>query len=183
MNSRMVLSRILLVCGGLAMLIGAVDPMEGSLLILPGSGLVALGTYLGQAERWLIAFRVGVFILIAIGVGALFGLSAVGGIGGRSGHSMWWGLLILPYLIGWSLGIWGPGSLRWMTWLGIPVGLWYLRIFTMALRGGAHAGVRWTGPFMVIATLGLVTIGGCIYRLSRGWRPAAGGLEGVRGSP
>ena len=64
-----------------------------------------------------------------------------------------------------------------MVWLGIPVGLWYLTIFTMALRGGARAGEPiWTGPLMVIATLGLVTIGGCIYRLSRGWRPAAGGL-------
>jgi hypothetical protein len=177
MNVRMVWSRILLVVGGLAMLFGAVDPMEGSLLILPGSGLVALGTYLGQAERWMIAFRVWVFISIAIGIGALFGLSAVGGIGGRSGHSMWWGLLILPYLIGWTVGIWGPGSPRWMVWLGIPVGFWHLTIFTMALRGGARAGRSiWTGPLLVIAALGLVTIVGCIYRLSRGWRPAAGGL-------
>ncbi len=176
MNARMVWSRVLLVVGGLAMLVGAIDPMEGSLLILPGSGLVALGTYLGQAERWLIAFRVGVFILIAIGVGALFGLSAVGGIGGRSGHSLWWGLLILPYLIGWTVGIWGPGSPRWMVWLGIPVGLWYLTIFTMALRGGGHKGGGSTAPLLVIATLGLVTISGCIYRLSRGWQPAAGAL-------
>ena len=145
MNARMVSSRILLVVGGLAMLVGAVDPMEGSLLILPGSGFVALGTYLGHAERWLIAFRVWVFILIAIGVGAMIGLTAVGGIGGHSGHSMWWGVLILPYLIGWSLGIWGPGSPRWMAWLGIPVGLWYLTIFTMALRGGLRAGNRY-GP-------------------------------------
>jgi hypothetical protein len=29
---------------------------------------------------------------------------------------------------------------------------------------------------LVIATLGVVTIVGCIYRLNRGWRPAAGGL-------
>jgi hypothetical protein len=86
--------------GSIAMLVGAVDPMEGSVVILPGSGLVALGTLLGQSERRLIAFRVWVFILIAIGVGALWGLSMVGGIGGSSGHSIWWGVLILPYLIG-----------------------------------------------------------------------------------
>jgi hypothetical protein len=177
MSARTVWSRVLLVVGGLAMLVGAVDPMEGWLLILPGSGLVALGTYLGREERWMIAFRVCVFILIAIGVGALFGLSAVGGIGGRSGHSRWWGLLILPYLIGWTVGIWGPGSPRWMAWLGIPVGFWYLTIFTMALRSGAHAGRSiWTGPLSVIATLGLVTVVGCIYRLSRGSRLATGGL-------
>jgi hypothetical protein len=172
----MLLSRILLIFGGIAMLVGAVDPLEGSLLILPGSGLVALGTYLGQAERWLITFRVWVFILIAIGVGAMTGLTAVGGIGGRSGHSMWWGLLILPYLIGWSLGIWGPGAPRWIAGLAITVGLWYLTIFAMALRGRAHAGGKWTGPVMIIAAFGLVTIGGCIYRLSRGRRPAAGEL-------
>jgi hypothetical protein len=62
--------------------------------------------------------------------------------------------------------------------MGIAVGLWYLTIFTMALRGGAHSGGKWTGPLIILATLGLVTIGGCIYRLSRGWRPAAGALGG-----
>ncbi len=46
-------------------------------------------------------------ILIAVGVAALFGLSAVGGIGGRSGHSMWWGLLILPYPLGWLMALAG----------------------------------------------------------------------------
>ena len=93
MNARSIWSRILIIVGSIAMLVGAVDPMEGSVVILPGSGLVALGTFLGQSERRLIAFRVWVFILIAIGVGALWGLSMVGGIGGSSGHSMWWGVL------------------------------------------------------------------------------------------
>jgi hypothetical protein len=53
------------------MVVGAIDPMEGSLLILPGSGMVALGTFIAQSERRLIAYRVWVFILIAIGVGCL----------------------------------------------------------------------------------------------------------------
>jgi hypothetical protein len=80
-------------------------------------------------------------------------------------------------MIGWTVGIWGPGSPRWMVWLGIPVGLWYLTLFTMAFRGAAHAsGTIWTSPLLVIALLGLLTIGGCIYRLRRGWRPAGGGL-------
>ena len=131
MNARSIWSRILTIVGSIAMLVGAIDPMEGSLVILPGSGLVALGTFLGQSERRLIAYRVGVFILIAIGVGALWGLSRVGGFGGNSGRSMWWGVLILPYLIGWSMGIWGPGSPRWLLLLGIVVGLWYLTILAM----------------------------------------------------
>jgi hypothetical protein len=43
MNSRRLWSRILKVVGGTVMLVGTLDPLEGSLLILPGSGLVALG--------------------------------------------------------------------------------------------------------------------------------------------
>ena len=98
------------------MLLGAVDPMEGSLLILPGSGLVALGTFLEHGERRRFLYRLGVFLLILLGVGALWGLSMVGGFGGTSGRSNWWGVLVLPYLVGWSMGIWGAGL--------PPVGCW-----------------------------------------------------------
>jgi len=166
MNKRGLWSRILIIVGGIAMLVGAIDPMEGSLLILPGSGLLALGTYLGQRERRLIAYRVWVFILIAIGVGAAWGLTAVGGFGGTSGHSMWWGVLILPYLIGWAMGIWGPDSPRWMLWLGGVVGLWYLAILTMVLKRPHGTMPIW--PSIVVAATGVLTIGGCIYRLRRG---------------
>jgi hypothetical protein len=154
------------------MLVGALDPMEGSVVILPGSGLVALGAFLGQNERRLIAFRVLVFILIAIGVGALWGLSWIGGIGGNSGRSMWWGVLILPYLIGWSIGIWGPGSPRWLLLLGIVVGLWYLTIMMMVLKGpvgqhGGHHGAMSALPGIVIGIIGVLTIAGCLTALLR----------------
>ena len=166
MNARSIWSRILIIVGSIAMLVGAVDPMEGSVVILPGSGLVALGTFLGQGGRRLIAFRVWVFILIAIGVGALWGLSRAGGIGGKTGLSMWWGVLILPYLIGWSMGIWGPGSPRWLLLLGIAVGLWYLVILAMILKGsGGHHGAKSALPGIVIGTMGVLTIGGCITGL------------------
>ena len=89
------------------MVVGTLDPMEGSLLILPGSGLVALGVYLGRKNRWTFFYWALAFLLIAFGVGALFGLSAVGGFGGHSGHSGWWGLLILPYPIGWLMELTG----------------------------------------------------------------------------
>jgi hypothetical protein len=49
--------------------------------------MVALGTFICQSERRLIAFRVWVFILIAIGVGVLWGLNEVGGFGGSSGST------------------------------------------------------------------------------------------------
>ncbi len=168
MKARLLWSRILVIAGFIAMLVGAIDPMEGSLLIFPGSGLVALGTYLGQSERRLIAYRVWVFILIAIGVGALWGLSMIGGVGGNAGRSMWWGVLILPYLIGWSMGIWGPGSPRWVLLLGIVVGLLYLTILAMVLKGaGRQDGGMSAVPSIVIAALGVLTIVGCISRLRK----------------
>ena len=110
MNARMLWSRILAAVGGIAMLLGTLDPLEGSLLILPGSGLVALGMYLGGKDWRTVRYWTWAFILIAIGVGALFGLSAVGGIGGKNGHSMWWGLLLLPYPAGWLMALAGAIS-------------------------------------------------------------------------
>lgn len=54
-SARSLWSRILVIVGSIAMLVGAVDPLEGSLIILPlpGSGLVTLGTFLGSRERGL----------------------------------------------------------------------------------------------------------------------------------
>lgn len=165
-GTRRTWSRILMFDGTIAMLVGTIEPMEGSLVILPGSGLVALGTFLGQTGQQLIAYRLWVFVLITIGVGPLLGLTLVGGIGGKSGHSIWWGLLILPYLIGWGMGILGPGSPRWLLAMGIVVGVWYLAILSMVFRGAGEgrsdAGV---GPVLISGALGVLTIGGCIIRL------------------
>jgi purine-cytosine permease-like protein len=107
MNSRILWSRILKVIGGIAMLVGTLDPLEGSVLILGGSGLAALAVYLGSKDRRTVLYWTWVLILIAAGVGAMVALSAVGGIGGKSGHSMWWGLLILPYPAGWLMALAG----------------------------------------------------------------------------
>ena len=105
--------------------------------------------------------------MIAIGVGALWGLSMVGGIGGKSGLSMWWGVLILPYLIGWCMGIWGPGSPRWLLMLGIVVGLWYLAILAMVFKGSGHrGGDMGAAPIIAIGTIGVLTIGGCVTALA-----------------
>jgi hypothetical protein len=167
-TARSLWSKVLIILGGIGMIAGAIDPMEGSPVILAGSLLFALGTFLGQYERHLIAFRVWVFILVAIGVGAMFGLSNIGGIGGKSGHSMWWGVLILPYLIGWSMGIWGPGSPRWLLILGIVVGFWYLTLAALVLKlSGSHQGDKSNLPEIVIAAIGALTVGGCISRLKK----------------
>jgi len=168
MNARRLWPRILIIVGSVGMLVGAIDPIEGALLILPGSGLVALGTFLGRAERRLIAYRFWVFILIAIGVGASLWLSMRGGFGGPGGRSNWWGVLVLPYLIGWSMGIWGPASPRWVLWLGIGVGLWYLTLCGTVLKHSVpHYWTEANLPAIAIAAIGLLTIGGCINRLRK----------------
>jgi hypothetical protein len=161
----------MVVLGSIGLLAGALDPMEGSVAILIGSGLVALGTFLGRGERRLTRYRALVFLLIAIGVGALWGLSAVGGIGGESGHSMWWGLLLLPYLIGWPMAITGPGNPRWFLCLGIGAGLWYLALCGMVLSRSSKEFSIVLG--VVLAAIGLATIGGCIIRLVSATRPSS----------
>jgi hypothetical protein len=104
MNARELWSRILITAGSIAMLVGALDPMQGSLVILPGSGLVTLGTFLYNTERGLLIQWLCIFGLIAFGVGALFAPGAWG-LGGKSEHSLWWGVLVLPYPVGWVMGI------------------------------------------------------------------------------
>ena len=169
MNSRERWARILAVVGYILMLVGAIDPMEGSLIILPGSGLVAVGALISRDEGRHIAHRMWVFLLIAVGVGALWGLSQVGGLGGKSGHSLWWGVLIVPYLVGWSLGIWGPAAPRWVPMGGIVISLLYLAIPVLVLMQARANPARPVVPaaLIAIALLGLVTLAGCIFRLRR----------------
>ena len=101
----MLWSRILVIAGLVLMLIGALDPLEGSLVILPGSGMVVIGAYLGKSRhRTLLLWG---FALLAVGVGALWGSSALGGFGGSSGRSMWWALVLLPYPAGWIMSLVG----------------------------------------------------------------------------
>jgi hypothetical protein len=105
MNARTRWSRILIIAGLIAMVIGAIDPLEGSVIILLGIGLAALSAFLGKSRFRTLLYSA--LILAAIGVGAMFVLSMFGGIGGSSGRSMWWGLVILPYPVGWVIGLVG----------------------------------------------------------------------------
>ena len=162
--------RFLLIAGFLAMLIGAIDPMEGSLLILPGSVLVALGTILNNHQRSFIFYRLWSFFLITVGVGVLWITSVLGGFGGDSAYSMWWALLLLPYPIGWSMAMWGPDSPRWVLWGGIVLGGWYVVMMLLIIKM-SHRWAETTSEAAVFAgfigAIGVVTIAGCIYRLRR----------------
>lgn len=88
-----------MIAGVVVMLAGALDPLEGSVVVVAGGAIAAAGAYFGRAAR--LNTIVTAFVLILVGVGALFGFSALGGVGGTSGRSIWWMLTMAPYPIGW----------------------------------------------------------------------------------
>jgi 4-hydroxybenzoate polyprenyltransferase len=94
-------SRYLLIAGVVLMIAGIIDPLEGSVVVVAGGAAAAAGAYFGRAAR----FRTiaSAFVMILVGVGAMFGFSALGGVGGTSGRSIWWLLTMAPYPIGWLI--------------------------------------------------------------------------------
>jgi hypothetical protein len=96
---------VLYVIGCIAILAGTLDPMEGSVLILAGAAVILGSVFAGKRPRAERMYWLRTFLLIAVGVGALWGWSAVGGIGGRTGRSMWWMVTMLPYPVGWWMAI------------------------------------------------------------------------------
>jgi hypothetical protein len=107
-------ARILFPLGVACILVGSLDPLEGSLLIVPGIGVLALEAFLTRSRQ--VRLLTAAFVLAAVGVIAMFVLSSFGGIrfgAGSGGLAPWWGLLILPYPIGWVAGI--VGAWRGMT--------------------------------------------------------------------
>ena len=83
--------------------IGTLDPMEGSLLIVPASIIIAMASYL-QHKKYFKIFLINA-IMIFIGVFFLWFLSSLGGFGGNSKLSIWWGLTLIPYPLGWLLNV------------------------------------------------------------------------------
>jgi hypothetical protein len=94
-------ARILVIIGLVVMVIGAIDPLEGSLVILPGIAVVAAGALLGKAQRRKVLLWAP--ILAAVGIAALWIVSSMGGFGGTTGLSSWWALTMLPYPVGWFI--------------------------------------------------------------------------------
>lgn len=130
--------------GGAALLAGAIDPLEGSVVCVLGSGLLAVAAYrlaepgFGTA---LLRRRLTVFGLMVLGVAALWILSAAGGIGGSSGRSGWWALAFLPYPAAWALGVWDRSLPRWIAFGAFAVGLWYLVLGGLIATKSGAAGV------------------------------------------
>lgn len=153
--------------GCLAMLLGGIDPLEGSPVVLAGSGLFALAAYLGRVEWPVLRGRVVIFLLVAVGVAALWGLTAWGGIGGKSGRPMGWAWLVLPYPLGWAGSFWSRGAPRWYTQLGLVSGLWYMAICYLGVTRPLPRGAFTHSAVIALGVLGLLTAAGCAWRL---WR-------------
>jgi hypothetical protein len=103
MKKKIKWTRVIYIIGVIALIIGVLDPLEGSVVIASGSALIALSTFLTRDRHWKIFLLS--FIMILTGVFFLFYLSSQGGFGGTSKLSWWWGTLILPYVIGWLASI------------------------------------------------------------------------------
>ena len=91
------------ITGYVAMILGAIDPLEGSIVVLLGISLLAWAAWLrGSIRRSRLAWA---WAGVAVGVGVMWIMSAMGGIGGSTGRSMWWALMLLPYPVGWVYGL------------------------------------------------------------------------------
>ncbi|MBT8282267.1 MAG: hypothetical protein KJO86_00895 [Muriicola sp.] len=91
------------IIGIVLFIVGTLDPLEGSVLIVLGSVLMTIvaNRKNDRHKKWFLLNA----ILITVGVIFLFYLSSLGGFGGTSNLSWWWGLLILPYPVGWLLQV------------------------------------------------------------------------------
>lgn len=92
-------TRVLYIIGVFALIAGALDPMEGSVVIAFGSLLIAISAYVSKDRHRKIF--IACTLAIISGVFFLFFFSALGGIGKGSDYSMWWGLTMLTYPLGW----------------------------------------------------------------------------------
>lgn len=91
--------RVIYIAGIVALIAGALDPLEGSVIIGIGSLLLAISAYLSKDRQWKIFFAS--LLMVVTGVFFMFYFSSLGGFGGNSTLSWWWGILILPYPLGW----------------------------------------------------------------------------------
>jgi hypothetical protein len=97
------ITRILYIVGVIALIAGALDPLEGSGVIAGGSAILAITTaILKDPHRRIFLWC---FVAIALGVAYMFYISSKGGFGGNAGLSWWYGVPVLPYPMGWLITV------------------------------------------------------------------------------
>lgn len=121
----------MVVLGSIGILIGIIDPLEGALLIFPGSGMIALGAYLAQTPRRRLVYCA--FLLSGSSIAAALGMSYLWhGIPDR------WTLVLLPYPIGWMMDVVGVAftldGLFEGRWIRVVSAIWVLAAVWLLIR-------------------------------------------------
>lgn len=93
--------RIIYIIGVVALIAGALDPMEGSVVIAVGSILLAWASVAAH-DRYRTVFTASA-IMIFVGVFSLWFASSLGGFDIK--NEWWWLMAILPYPLGWFAAI------------------------------------------------------------------------------
>ncbi len=91
---------VLVALGSAAILIGGLDLFNGTYFIVPGSGMIALGAYLGQTPGRRFVYCA--FLLIAGSQVAILGVSSL-----LDGVTGWWQVVLALYMMGWLMDIVG----------------------------------------------------------------------------
>jgi hypothetical protein len=105
--------------GGFAVMlfgVAVLDLVEGALVILAGSGLAALGAFLGGSRFRKLAYWS--FGLMLVGLGVTWIVSAPGNFRGQSELTGWWILVVVPYVLGVIAGLVGAACTSFEALLG-----------------------------------------------------------------
>lgn len=101
MSERVKWYRVVFIIGVAATVIGAIDPMEGSVVIAMASICLALSTYY-MRDRYAKIFIVAA-IMVVFSVAALWYVSSLGGFDPKK--EWWWTVILIPYPVGWLISI------------------------------------------------------------------------------
>lgn len=93
--------RVVFIIGIAATIIGAIDPLEGSIIIAIGGICLAVAMYF-MNDRYFKIFLI-CAIMILVGVSALWFISSLGGYEPKK--EWWWNVFISPYPLGWLFSI------------------------------------------------------------------------------
>lgn len=93
--------RIIYIIGVVALIIGALDPMEGSVLIALGALLTTITTFIAKDRHYRFFLVAGIMILFSVAM--LWYVSALGGFDPKK--QWWWLIILIPYPVGWLMEI------------------------------------------------------------------------------
>lgn len=101
MKSKVKWTSMIFIIGIIALIIGAFDPLEGSIIIAAGSILITLSTFYTHDRHHKLFLTSA--IMIIFGVCCMFYISYLGGYDPK--REWWWNVLILPYPVGWLISV------------------------------------------------------------------------------